>query len=104
MDVLAPLQRVKFDEVYLSRELTHNLRPGNPRIAAVETLLDIANQRGTAPVAAFIENKEEFLRLATMGIESFSGPYVSKPDQLDSLLDQLKTPPSDAENPMRKTA
>jgi len=104
MDVLAPLQRVKFDEVYLSRELTHNLRPGNPRIAAVETLLDIANQRGTAPVAAFIENKEEFLRLATMGIESFSGPYVSKPDQLDSLLDQLKTPPSDAENPMRKSA
>lgn len=97
MDVLAPLQRVKFDEVYLSRELTHNLRPGNPRIAAVETLLDIAKQRGITPVAAFTENEEEFRRLAEMGIGSFSGPFISKADQLDLVMTELMAPPSDGE-------
>ena len=104
LDVLAPLQRVNFDEVYLSRELTHNLRPGNPRIAAVETLLDIAKQRGITPVAAYTETEEEFRRLAEMGIESFSGPYISQANQLDLVLDSISAGPGDAENPIKKSA
>jgi len=104
LDVLAPLQRVNFDEVFLSRELTHNLKPGNPRIAAVETLLDIAKQRGIAPVAAHTESEEEFRKLAEMGIESFSGPFITKTDKLDTVLDGLSTPKGDSTEQARKSA
>ena len=104
LDVLAPLQKLNFDEVYLSRELTHNLRPGNPRVAAVETLLDIAKQRGITPVASFTENEEELRRFADMGIQSFSGPFISKPDKLDAVLAQLSDSHRGVKNEFKKSA
>lgn len=104
MDVLAPLQRVKFDQVFLSRELTHNLRPGNPRIAAVETLLDIAKQRGIAPVAAHTENEEEFRRLAHMGVESFTGPYICKSEKLEDILANISASSAELKKVPRKSA
>lgn len=89
LDVLAPLNHAAFDEVYLGRQLSRNLRPGTPAFAGVESLLAVAKQGGTAVVASNVETEEEVRHLAHMGVFRFSGEFIGEPAPLYSLLSQL---------------
>jgi len=90
LDALAPLHRVKFDEVYLARELSRNIRPGTPGYTAVESLLTITKQKQTDVIASSVDTKEEIQHLAAMGIRRFSGPFVGEPVQLNEALKILQ--------------
>lgn len=89
LDVLAPIQRIKFDEIYLGRELSRNLKPGTPAAASLEALANIAKQRGTSLVASGTDTEEEVRHLAQVGVTRFSGPLVGESQPLRTLLDQL---------------
>ncbi len=106
LDVLTPLQKVSFDEVYLSPELTRNLRPGTSVFAAIEFLVGIAKQRRTRVVAGHMDNHKDATHLAGLGIYHFSGPLVGKAAPLAETLARISNSGNPKPNspPMKKSA
>lgn len=106
LDVLTPLQKVSFDEVYLSPELTRNLRPSTSAHAAIEFLVNTAKQRRTRVVAGHIDSHHDAVHLAGLGIYHFSGPFVGKAEPLPSALAKLSSnrKPGPNEQQQRKSA
>ncbi len=90
LDALAPLHRVDFDEVYLARELSRNLRAGTPAYTALESLLTITKQKQTDVIASAVDTKEEVQHMASMGIRRFAGPFVGEPLVLHDTLEKLQ--------------
>ncbi len=89
LDVLAPLHRVNYNEVYLGRELSRNLRPGTPAAASLEALANITKQHGTSIVASGTETEAEVRHLAHVGVTRFSGPIVGQAQPLATLVKRL---------------
>lgn len=99
LDALAPLHRVKFDEVYLARELSRNIRPGTPGYVAVDSLLTITRQKQTDVIASGVDTKEEIQHLASMGIRRFAGSFIGEPVNLHETLSKLKQKAAAARKP-----
>jgi len=104
LDALAPLHRVKFDEVYLARELSRNIRPGTPGFTAVESLLTITRQKQTDVVASGLDTKEELQHMASMGIGRLAGPVIGEPERLNDLLAYLRKTSLSESNNLRRSA
>jgi len=89
LDVLAPLRTVAYDELHLGRELTKNVQPGTSGRAAVEGLLNVAEQSGAAVVASGVSSVEDVRQLGLMGVDRFYGPVVGPGRKLDEVLHDL---------------
>ncbi len=86
LDVLAPLFDVAYDSVYMSRELTLGLKPGNATHSAIKALVGVAERASKRVVAADIDASETLTQLSDLGIQSAYGCAISEAAPLQKVL------------------